>query len=144
MSVPTPQPGPMTSRALDLKEQNDRLNAFCNQAFSMVGQDAAAAEKMLAQAMQMTEDFFRAEEDFLKQVPWGAEQLPNHYNSAREAKAQILVAQAQAATILERYKDARTLYEQVLGLLDANHFMRPSIQMAIAEVNVREYASGAL
>jgi tetratricopeptide (TPR) repeat protein len=144
MSAPTPQPDPMTRLALELREQQNRLNALSTQACTMVGQDAAGAEPMLAQALQMTEEFFGAEENFLKQVPWGAQQLPDHYNSAREAKAQILMAQAQAATILLRYKDALAIYEQVLGLLDANHIMRPTVQMAIANLNMKALSSGAL
>lgn len=143
MSNSSPEPGPMTRRAMELREQRQRMDAFTTQACTMVAQDAAAAEPMLVEALRMTEAYYASVEDLRRQAPPGAQPPPDYSQEAREAKVQILMARAMAANKLRRYKDAAAFYEQVLGLLDASHFMRPTVQMALADVRMKALTDGA-
>jgi tetratricopeptide (TPR) repeat protein len=130
------QPGPLTIRMRDLRNEQRDLQTFVQNAAQFVMTDAAQAKPLLEQALARSEKLFDALEEILPKLPDAATELPLLHNDRRETRAQILMFQGLACTRLEEFDTSQALYEQALRELPEGHAQRPAIQSAIDQNSV--------
>jgi hypothetical protein len=130
----------LTEQALELKALNDKISADAKSAILMIPSDPQKASQWIPEVMREAETLFVTEREFLKQMgPWGAEQAAGARKNAWEMKVQLLMGQGAAAQKLRKFPEAKQFYAAALQEIgNQQHFARPMIQSALAEIAIEE------
>jgi len=134
MTAPNAQPGPLTQRALALKDQNDTMQQAVTDALTLVASRPAEAYDLCIQTMDKCDAYFKAEAEFLEAIGAKSEQVIEAQKSASETRAQLLYATGQAAFLLNKLPEARSAFQKAMALLDELNPMRLMVRMALANL----------
>ena len=131
---PSKEPGPLTKRMRELKEEQRTLHAFAKNAAQLVTSDPARAKTLLIEARNRFEHLFGTQAEVVAKFPSASVELALLLNDRRETSAQMLVFQALACTRLYEFDTAQQLYTQALGELPPDHIQRPAIENGLMQL----------
>lgn len=114
-------PGPLTKRMRELKDEQRNLEAFAQSAAELVQSEPLRARELLIQAGRRFELLFDALGAVVPKLPSSDVEMPLLAKDRQETKAQMLALQAIACTRLQDFDAAQQFYEEALRQLPPDH-----------------------
>jgi tetratricopeptide (TPR) repeat protein len=128
------EPGPLTKRMHELREEQRRLQVVAQNAAELVANDPARAKVLLADALEQFERVVDALAEIVPKLPSGNVELPLLLQDRRETRAQMLLFQALACARLYEFDAAQQLYQQALRELPQDHPQRAATENGLLQL----------
>jgi tetratricopeptide (TPR) repeat protein len=128
------QPGPLTARMRELRNEQRNLDAFTTDAAGLVMQDANRATEALQQAAERYERLFDELAAILPKLPNAEEEMPLLQLDRQVTKSQLQMFLGLACQRLFDLDAAQKHYEQALRDLPPNHAQRSNIELSLLQL----------